>query len=110
MHFHVDIEKRDLLIEPMLLIPYVENAFKHGVGIIQDPVIMIILEGSAYQISFTVRNKFNPMQNETKDSSSGIGLQNVKRRLDLLYPNLYSIKTYTTDDHWFVAELKLIPE
>lgn len=110
MHFHVDIEKKDLGIEPMLLIPFVENAFKHGVGMIQDPVIMIILEGSAYQISFTVRNKFNPVQNETKDSSSGIGLQNVKRRLDLLYPDLYTFKTYTTNDHWFVAELKLIPQ
>jgi len=110
MHFHVDIEKRDLTLEPMLLIPFVENAFKHGVGMIHEPVIMIILEGSAYQISLTVRNKFNPAQNEVKDSSSGIGLQNVKRRLDLLYPDLYTFKTYTTDEHWFVTELKLIPQ
>jgi two-component system, LytTR family, sensor kinase len=110
MHFHVDLERKDLLIEPMLLVPFVENAFKHGVGLIGDPVIIIILEASSYRISFTVRNKFNPAYNEVKDSSSGIGLHNVRRRLDLLYKDLYTLDTYTTETHWFVAELKLIPE
>ena len=110
MHFHVDLARKDLLIEPMLLVPFVENAFKHGVGLIGDPVIIIILEASAYRISFTVRNKFNPAYNEIKDSSSGIGLHNVRRRLDLLYKDLYTLDTYTTEAHWFVAELKLIPE
>jgi sensor histidine kinase YesM len=110
MHFHVDIERRDLMIEPMLLVPFVENAFKHGVGLIEDPIIIILLEGSSYRISLTVRNKFNPDQQEVKDESSGIGMQNVKRRLDLLYKDLYSFQTYTTEDNWFIAELKIIPE
>lgn len=110
MHFQVNIEKRDLKIEPMLLVSFVENAFKHGVGMIENPVIIIILEASAYQISFTVRNKFNHLNNEVKDSSSGIGLQNVRRRLDLLYRNMYTLNSYTTDDHWFVTELKITPE
>lgn len=109
MHFHVDLERRDLLIEPMLLVPFVENAFKHGVGLISDPVIIIILEASSYRISFTVRNKFNSAYNEIKDSSSGIGLHNVRRRLDLLYKDLYTLETYTSEN-WFIAELKLIPE
>lgn len=110
MHFHVDLQRKDLEIEPMLLVPFVENAFKHGVGLIKDPVIIIILEATAYRISFTVRNKYNPSDNEIKDSSSGIGLQNVRRRLDLLYKDLYTLETYTTDDYWFITELKLIPE
>jgi hypothetical protein len=110
IHFHQNLEKKDILIEPMLLVPFVENAFKHGVGLIKDPVIMIILEATAYQVTFTVRNKFNSFDKEVKDSSSGIGLQNVRRRLDLLYKDLYSLETYTNEEQWFIVELKLIPE
>jgi len=108
MHFHLNMERKDLLIEPMLLIPFVENAFKHGVGLIKDPVIMVILESTEYQIHFVVRNKFNPANGDTKDPSSGIGLQNVRRRLDLLYADLYTLEVYETPDHWFISELKLI--
>lgn len=110
MHYHVDIERKDLVIEPMLLVPFVENAFKHGVGLIENPVIIVILEATSYQISFTVRNKFNAINHEVKDPSSGIGLQNVKRRLDLLYKDLYTLNTFAADDNWFVTELKIIPE
>lgn len=110
MHFHVDIERKDLSIEPMLLVPFVENAFKHGVGLIENPVIIILLEASSYQISFTVKNKFNSIGGEVKDSSSGIGMANVKRRLDLLYKDLYTLNVHKADDNWFITELKIIPE
>lgn len=108
MHFHVELLRKDLEIEPMLLVPFVENSFKHGVGLIKDPIIIITLGATEYQINFSVRNKFNPSGNETKDSSSGIGLQNVKRRLDLLYKDHYSLETNIVEDHWYVTELKLI--
>jgi two-component system, LytTR family, sensor kinase len=110
MHFHVDIEQRDVLIEPMLLVPFVENAFKHGVGLIREPVIIIILESTPSRIHYTVRNKFNPVYTSSKDPGSGIGLNNVRRRLDLLYKDQYSLETYTTEGHWFVAELKLFTQ
>jgi sensor histidine kinase YesM len=109
MHFHVDIAAKDVEIEPMLLAPFVENAFKHGIGLIPEPVIIVILEASAYRISLTVRNKFNPVYNEMKDFTSGIGLSNVRRRLDLLYKDLYTMDTYTAEEQWFIAELKVIP-
>jgi hypothetical protein len=108
MHFHVDIEQKDVLIEPMLLVPFVENAFKHGVGLIREPIIIIILESTSNRIHFTVRNKFNPTYTGGKHPASGIGLNNVRRRLDLLYKNEYSFETYTTEGNWFVAELKLL--
>ena len=73
-------------IEPMLLIPFVENAFKHGVGFIENPTIEIELKDSATELYFRVANKKGVNMNETKDESSGIGLANVKRRLELLYP------------------------
>ena len=76
-------------IEPMLLIPFVENAFKHSVGIDQ-PFIEIHLESHEGVLKFEVRNKFNPGE-ETKDMSSGIGLENVQSRLALLYPKEHSL-------------------
>lgn len=76
-------------IEPMLLIPFVENAFKHGMGIDQ-PLIEIRLESDEGVLKFEVRNKFN-REEETKDISSGIGLENVRSRLALLYPGGHSL-------------------
>lgn len=106
LHFHVNIEHRDLKIEPMLLIPFVENAFKHGVGV-QNPIIKVSLDTSGYEVKFFVKNKFTVADEQVKDSSSGIGLQNVKRRLDLLYEDLYELKSYSKEQ-WFMVELKLI--
>ncbi len=110
LHFHVNIKKKDIAIEPMLLVPFVENAFKHGVGLMNDPVINITLEGSAYGINFSVRNKFDPSSVEVKDESSGIGLQNVKRRLDLLYKDMYTLKIYKNEENWFITELNIIAQ
>jgi two-component system, LytTR family, sensor kinase len=72
-------------IEPMLLIPFVENAFKHGTGMVQHPIIKINLTVKDNQLIFNVLNKFDPLSIESKDKDSGIGLKNVSRRLDLLY-------------------------
>ena len=71
-------------IEPMLLIPFVENAFKHG-GQWQHPEIQISLSVENNELHFTVINKFGDSQ-AIKDKTSGIGLANVRRRLELLYP------------------------
>lgn len=107
MRFHVDIAQRDVLIEPMLLVPFVENAFKHGVGLMADPVIIIMLKANGETIHFAVRNKFNMSPTEVKDASSGIGLQNVRRRLDLLYKDHYTLNIYTNKENWFITELTI---
>ncbi len=74
-------------IEPMLLIPFIENAFKHGIGSINDPFIRIRLnlDEAAHSLTFSVANKIGQVQ-DVKDEASGIGMRNVKRRLELLYP------------------------
>ncbi len=107
MRFHVDIVRRDVMIEPMLLVPFVENAFKHGVGLMASPVIIIMLKANDDNIHFAVRNKFNASPSEIKDASSGIGLQNVKRRLDLLYKDHYTLNIYATKENWFITELTI---
>jgi sensor histidine kinase YesM len=93
-------------IEPMLLIPFVENAFKHGTGLIKDATIDIELKAEKNMLNFSVRNKYNEESREIKDKSSGIGLSNVKRRLNLLYGKNHGLLITRTDD-WFVVSLQI---
>lgn len=93
-------------IEPMLLIPFVENAFKHGTGLIADACIDISLYTRPGRLFFTVRNRFNPTSGEIKDKTSGIGLTNVKRRLNLLYGDDHVLNISRKDD-WFIVSLQL---
>lgn len=93
-------------IEPMLLIPFVENAFKHGTGLISNASIDISLYTRPGMLFFSVRNKFNEASSEIKDKTSGIGLANVKRRLNLLYGDNYVLHIEKKDD-WFIVSLQL---
>ena len=93
-------------IEPMLLIPFVENAFKHGVGLIDQPAIDINLQVQAGVLLFSVKNKYNAASLEIKDKGSGIGLSNVGRRLKLLYGNQQHLDI-SRDNGWFIVSLQL---
>jgi two-component system, LytTR family, sensor kinase len=93
-------------IEPMLLIPFVENAFKHGSGMITNAEIDISLVVKEGTLRFSVKNKFNDAVVETRDKTSGIGLTNVKRRLDLLYNKAYSLNIEKKDE-WFTVLLEI---
>jgi LytS/YehU family sensor histidine kinase len=95
------------VIEPMLMIPFVENAFKHGVGLVHSPVIDILVNMTEKQLSFVVRNKITPEGSADKDDNSGIGLQNVRRRLELLYPDAHELKT-GENEGWFEAHLSIV--
>jgi len=95
-----DIEGR--LIEPMLLIPFVENAFKHGISYVDNSKISISIKLSAYELLFVIENKINNAK-ITEESGSGIGLSNVKRRLTLLYPNKHTITINDNNDEFKVT-------
>ncbi|MCX6192904.1 MAG: histidine kinase [Cytophagales bacterium] len=90
--FQVKGDGEGQMIEPMLLIPFVENAVKHGVGLVEKPFIMVQLESDEQRLRFQVKNKKGKEEQVFKDPSSGIGLKNVKRRLELLYPNKYTLE------------------
>lgn len=102
---NIEIKENFHTIEPMLLIPFVENAFKHGYGMVEKPIIEIRMQVVDNQLFFEVKNKFSN-QNLQKDKVSGIGLANVKRRLELLYPNLHQL-SIQQQDGWFWVSLKL---
>ena len=104
---NVDMDPGDnQLIEPMLLIPFIENAFKHGTGIIENPEIDISLKISDGLIDFRVKNKFDPKNEEIKDRTSGIGLPNVIRRLNLLYDQKH-ILSINKENGWFTVSLQI---
>jgi sensor histidine kinase YesM len=94
------------LIEPMLLIPFIENAFKHGTGMIRQPEIDISLEVNKGVLDFRVNNKYNGESAEIKDKISGIGLNNVIRRLNLLYDKKH-ILSIDKENGWFKVSLQL---
>jgi two-component system LytT family sensor kinase len=77
------------MIEPLLLLPLVENAFKHGVNkIIEGAYLEIKLEVAGNGIKFEVINNYRQSASE-KQMHSSIGLSNLRRRLELFYPNHY---------------------
>ena len=96
MRFHdtleVEIEKKieneNAQIAPMLLIPFVENAFKHG-AIIQGKLkVYIVLETKGNELFFEIANT---SKNDV-NSEEGIGLVNIKKRLEMLYPEVHEIE------------------
>ncbi|MDN3656736.1 histidine kinase [Ferruginibacter paludis] len=102
LHVSLDAKENWHTIEPMLLIPFVENAFKHGTGLVQNPAIEIELKAEHDKLCFIVKNKF--IQTETvKDKTSGIGLANVKRRLELLYSHRHLLTINKTNDRFIVS-------
>jgi len=80
-----------LLIEPMLLAPFVENAFKHGVRSTQQGYINITILQQDKMLDLVVKNSVIRDNSVSLDTNSGIGLVNTKRRLDLLYPGKYKL-------------------
>ena len=92
-------------IAPMLLIPLVENAFKHGVSLKEKSWIKIRLDCNEKEIRFEVRNSIHPLHaNDTEKEKSGVGLKNVTERLKLIYPDRHEI-TVNTDNHEFFVKL-----
>ncbi len=90
VELNVRNEEPDCTIEPMLLIPFVENAFKHGIGMVKEPFIRILIEIKRRHLFFRVSNNYN-RENLSKDKNPGIGLLNVKNRLRLLYNNYHDL-------------------
>lgn len=103
-----DYTKADLSqkISPMLLIPFIENAFKHGnVESSDEGYIHIkIASLNADNIFFECKNSFT--KSKSKDNVKGIGIKNVTRRLELLYANSYDLKIENIN-HEFKVSLKI---
>jgi len=104
--FDYPAQPGNVTIAPMLFIPFVENAFKHGVAIGQTSGIDIAIVISDQQVKFIcVNTKYSAIK-KMEDEKSGIGLENVKRRLDLLYPGKHSLQ-FNEDDWKYIVQLEI---
>jgi sensor histidine kinase YesM len=90
------------MVEPMLLIPFVENAFKHGVSYLDESNIDIRLKIDNGDLHFHVENNRIKKSDDPIHQESGIGLKNVLRRLDLLYPGTHTINIEETPTKYIV--------
>jgi hypothetical protein len=92
-----------LQIAPMLLIPFVENAFKHGISLQSSSHIKITLQTKADTLYFDVHNSIHlKADGDPEKLQSGIGLQNVKQRLNLLYPKKHELIIRESAKEFFV--------
>ncbi len=105
--FNCSVQNEDQMIVPMLLIPFIENAFKHGIVNLQKPYIAINLREESEQLVLSVVNKFDMLGHQVQDNTSGIGLVNVKRRLELLYPGNYELNIYENKVGLYSVNLKI---
>jgi two-component system, LytTR family, sensor histidine kinase AlgZ len=104
IHFEVSGEVNQVKIVPLILITFLENAFKHGVtNNATDAYILVKLSVENQELIYTVENS---KLNSTLHEKSGIGLQNVRRRLDLSYANKYRLEVQDEEKSYKVC-LKL---
>ena len=82
---------RDQPIAPMMLLPFVENAFKHGVSALEHSRIQVSVAQQDSQLLLDVRNTVFSQKSSSLETGNGIGLTNTRRRLDLLYPSQYDL-------------------
>ena len=91
----------DSMLPPLLLVIFVENAFKHGISYRTKSFVEISLQPHADRLLFSCRNS-RPEIKHDENMKGGVGLSNVRRRLDLLFPNDYTLDTKEEEDTYTV--------
>ena len=103
IQFEHEIEERDV-ISPLLFIILLENALKHGVeSLMQDAFVKMSLKSNVKEVHFTIENNFDENK---EDTERGIGLDNLKNRLSLIYPKKHDL-TITEKGNVFSVDLKI---
>jgi LytS/YehU family sensor histidine kinase len=104
MKINIDIAEKDKLIAPLMFIALLENAFKHGISPTQHSFIDIhIYLNRDIQLCCIIKNSYFP-KDQSDQSGSGIGLENLRRRLEILYPYKYVLRAEKVENE-FVAKL-----
>lgn len=95
---------RAVYIAPMMLTPFVENAFKHGISLRYPSWIYITLTMDDSRLYFKVHNSRQAKAtNDPEETQSGVGLDNVRKRLELIYPQKYELSIQRSEQDYFVS-------
>ncbi|WP_026935043.1 sensor histidine kinase [Christiangramia echinicola] len=101
IQFNIETNDTDYEIMPLLFIILLENAFKHGVENLREHAyVHINLIASNNQVTFTIENNFDATQD---DPNTGIGIKNLKRRLELVYPKNHRLTMSKTDTIYYAT-------
>jgi two-component system, LytTR family, sensor kinase len=94
---------------PLLFVPLIENAFKHGIGTQPETKsINLLIDGSNDQVHFKLENTKGKTSNLKKNSTKGgIGIENVKKRLELLYPDKHEFRI-TNSETAFIVDITIV--
>ncbi|PQB06846.1 histidine kinase [Polaribacter filamentus] len=104
VQFKIDIKENDFQIMPLLFIILLENAFKHGVeNLRNNAYVHIDMKTENNQINFDIENNFD---NTIINEQGGIGMNNLRRRLELVYPKSHTL-TITKTDTVYKAQLNI---
>ncbi len=106
INFTIKGAVENVKICPMVLIPFIENAIKHGIDTKAKSIIDISLEVTQNKLSYKVTNTMHQAVYGLKNGSSGFGLDNLKKRLRVLYPNAHRFET-KIEKGYFISLLKL---
>lgn len=101
IRFTVKGDSGSLKVAPMILIPFVENAFKHGSKKVPSPGIDATLEITPGKIDYEVVNYVcKTGEKKNSDPTSGIGIPNLRKRIELIYPGRYSVSEGVTENRY----------
>jgi two-component system LytT family sensor kinase len=106
INFTIKGAVENVKICPMVLIPFIENAIKHGIDTKAKSIIDISLEVTQNKLSYKVTNTMHQAVYGLKDGASGFGLDNLKKRLSILYPKAHTLET-KEEKGFFISSLEL---
>ena len=107
IEFVKDVIDKETRIAPMLFLPLLENSFKHGIkGDTGDTFIRIMLSQQKSRVNFTIENNKGVSSEPTDKQTGGVGLENIRNRLHLIYPDNHTFDVTETDST-FKVELTI---
>jgi LytS/YehU family sensor histidine kinase len=98
-------EVPDRQIPPLILVTFIENAFKHGVSYQRDSFVEVKASVAHNELQFSCRNSKADKPNEEK---GGVGLANVRKRLNLLYGSNYALRINNAEDYSVELNIPLL--
>lgn len=98
----IDSDPPDAKIPPLLFIPFIENAFKHGISYRENSFITISIIADMHKIVFECTNSIPENKKELINTKGGLGIVNIKKRLELIYGNLAKLKIHKDKNQYMV--------